>query len=301
MAESIVCTKCGSAVPDRRNRCGRCGSTAVAAVATPAVAPSKNRTGLIVAGASVVVICAIAFPAMSGRRAPSAASVSASSKAASSATADLDNHAQRADNAQLVEPITADDHSRAGISAYNGGDLESATTQLKSAVDADPDNAEALNNLGQVLVRGGKARDAIGYFDRAIALAGDKWAYRFNRARAFGELKEWNQAAIGYADAARLFPDDYVTQFNLARARQQNGDLTGALEAYDKAAKLAPGQADFQLWYGQALDQSGRQQDAVAAYKKFLELEPAAPQAEKVKARLAQLGASVEETPARTS
>jgi protein O-GlcNAc transferase len=103
-------------------------------------------------------------------------------------------------------------------------------------------------------------------------------------------LKDWGQATAGYTEAARLFPDDYVTQFNLAKALQAKGDVPAALQAYAKAAELAPGQADFHLWYGQALDQSGKQQEAAAEYRTFLELDPNASQAEKVKARLSELG-----------
>jgi tetratricopeptide (TPR) repeat protein len=105
-------------------------------------------------------------------------------------------------------------------------------------------------------------------------------------------LKDWTNAIAGYRDAAGLFPGDYITQFNLAKALEASGDLPGAVDAYGKAADLAPGQADFQLWYGRALDQAGRGPEAIAAYKRFLELEPDTPQAEKVKARLAQIGES---------
>jgi tetratricopeptide (TPR) repeat protein len=185
--------------------------------------------------------------------------------------------------------FAAADANRSGIAAYSGGDAQGALAQFSAAVEADPDNADALNNLGQILVKQGRAREAIPYFDRAVAAAGTVWAYHFNRARAYSELKEWRQAVQGYTDAARLFPDDYVTQFNLARARQADGDLDGAISAYAKAAELAPGQGEFQLWYGQALEQAGRREEAVAAYRRFLELQPDGPQAEKVKARLAQL------------
>ncbi len=180
--------------------------------------------------------------------------------------------------------------SRAGIAAYNNGDVAAAVTQFTAAVDSDPDNAEALNNLGQALVRSGRAREAIPYFDQAIAIADRVWSYHFNRAKAYGDLKEWGQAITGYTEAARLFPDDYVTEFNLARARQADGDLPGALEAYAKATELAPGQADFHLWYGQALDQGGKRREAAVEYRHFLELDPNASQAEKVKRRLSELG-----------
>ena len=133
------------------------------------------------------------------------------------------------------------DAARAGVAAYNNGDVAAAVTQFTAAVERDPNNAEALNNLGQALVRTGRTREAIPNFDRAIAIADGVWSYHFNRAKAYGDLKEWRQAIAGYREAARLFPDDYVTQFNLARALQADGDLPGALQAYAKATELAPG------------------------------------------------------------
>lgn len=303
MAAMVTCTKCGSQVPDRRNRCGRCGSTAITAAAGGATS-ARTRLITIGSGAAVVGVVAIAalMAGVPGRTpSKSAVAVTPATAKASSVEASGDEASGESEPAAYSEAVTSDDHSRSGLAAYNTGDLGKAAEQLEKAVEADPDNAESLNNLGQVLVRSGKARDAIAYFDRAIAIAADVWAYRFNRARAFAEMQDWPKAIAGYTEAARMFPGDYVTQFNLAKARQANGDLPGAVEAYGKAAQLAPGQGDFQLWYGRALDQSGRQQDAVAAYRRFLELEPEAPQAEKVKARLAQMGQPVTKTPSQTS
>lgn len=189
-----------------------------------------------------------------------------------------------------VNTFAGFDASRAGIAAYNSGDVAAAVTQFTAAVERDPNNADALNNLGQALVRTGRAREAIPYFDKAIGIENGVWSYHFNRAKAYGDLKEWGQAIAGYTDAARLFPDDYVTHFNLARALQSNGDLPAALQAYAKTSELAPGQADFHLWYGQALDQSGKRQEAAVEYRRFLELDPNASQAEKVRARLSEPG-----------
>ena len=186
--------------------------------------------------------------------------------------------------------VPGTDSSRTGIASYNDGDIASALTQFSAAVEHDPDNADALNNLGQALVRAGRPREALPYFDRAVALGEGVWSYHFNRARAFSELKEWRQAVAGYTDAARLFPDDYVTQFNLARAQEASGDLPGAIRAYAKAAELAPGQADFHLWYARALDLNGNGAKAIAEYRRFLELEPDTSHAEKIRARLDELG-----------
>ena len=293
-----MCGHCGASAPTGRALCGRCGSSlAGAAVVEPDIR-SGRRLRLIILGAPVVA-CAIVIGMPAGwRRGPAPVQASAPTAATVGHVA---SPGQRRDEPGPAPEFVAGDASRSGVAAYNGGDLASAVTQFTAAVEADPNNAEALNNLGQVLVRSGHALDAISYFDRAIAVSGGVWAYHFNRARAYAELGEWRRAVSGYTEAARLFPDDYVTQFNLAKARQAGGDMAGALESYARAIELAPGQADFQLSYGQALDLSGRQADAAAAYRHFLELEPGAPQAEKVKARLAELSSGAGEAPPKAS
>lgn len=184
---------------------------------------------------------------------------------------------------------TAPDSSHRARAAYQNGDVPGALGDYQRAVDVNPDDADALNNLGQLLVRSGRAAESIARFDRAIALAGDVWAYHFNRARAYGQLGQWGPAIEGYREALRLFPEDYATQFNLAKALQATGDLPGAIQAFERAIALAPGQADFHLSHGLALEAAQRPSEAATAYARFLELAPDAADAGKVKARIAAL------------
>jgi tetratricopeptide (TPR) repeat protein len=181
------------------------------------------------------------------------------------------------------------DLSRGGVAAYAKGDVAGSIEQFQAAVDADPKNAQALNNLGQALVRAGRARDAIPYFDQAIAVTGSVWTYHFNRAKAYGELQDWSRAVAGYREAARLFPQDYATAFNLARALQASGDLTGAIDEFQRAINLAPGEADFPLALANALESARRPGDAVSAYRRYLELQDSGPTAEKVRQRIEEL------------
>jgi tetratricopeptide (TPR) repeat protein len=249
---------------------------------------------VIAVGAAAVVVAGAAVWALSPRSDVAAVS----SRPPQSVASSVASTAGTAPPASRLAPgdVTTADYMRSGVAAYNAGDLAAAEAKLAEAVRTDPDDADALDHLGQVLVRAGKARESIQYFDRAVALNQGEWKYRFNRARAFSELQQWSLAITGYQDAVRLFPGDYVTHFNLARARESSGDLQGAVESYGKAVELAPSQPDFHLWHGRALDRAGRSKDAVAAYKQFLELEPSASQADKVRARLVELGAPAAET-----
>ena len=286
MSDALLCAACGASVPSARGRCGRCGGRTKEAPASPA-AQSGSRSITFAAIGGALAVGALAIAMLS--RSPEPVSPGPQ-QAVTPATPAQPVAPAAGESAAPVYAVAGIDASREGVASYNAGDVASAVGRFTAAVEADPNNADALNNLGQVLVRSGRAREAVPYFDRAIAITDSVWSYHFNRARAYGELKEWRQAVVGYTDAARLFPDDYITQFNLAKARQADGDLQGAIQVYAKATELAPGQADFHLWYGQALDLGGKAREAVAAYRRFLELDPNAAQAEKVKARLAQLG-----------
>jgi tetratricopeptide (TPR) repeat protein len=185
--------------------------------------------------------------------------------------------------------VSSMDLSRGGLAAYAKGDVPGSVEQFTSAVEADPTNAQALNNLGQVLVRSGRAREALPYFDRAITAAGSEWTYRFNRGRAYAELKEWSRAVADYRDAARIFPDDYATAYNLARALQADGDVNGAIAEYQRAINLAPGEPDFPLALASLLETAQRPKDAVRAYERYLELQDSGSTAEKVRKRIEEL------------
>ena len=233
MSESLACAVCGSPIPDRRGRCGRCGSTATTTVAAAPAAASPNRTRLIVIGAGVVVICGVAFALTAGSQPATAAKrSSAAPPPKTSAAADF---LHRTDgDTPTPDDVTSADFSRSGLAAFNSGDLASAEAKLKAAVEADGQNAEALNNLGQVLVKAGKAREAIAYFDRAIAIADGMWAYRFNRARAYSEMRDWEKAIAGYKtgldDKALMAAKAAEEEFQTFLAKYPKDPLVGKAE-----------------------------------------------------------------------
>ena len=257
---------------------------------TSSESPRRRITALALM-AGILMLSGVSAVVISNSAPDTSPAEAATSSGNSAAPAQVDS--QNIRTLTATEPTSgafvAIDLSRAGIAVYNSGDVAGSIEQFKTAVDADPQNAEALNNLGQALVRAGRASEAVPYFDRAVGIASGVWAYHFNRARALAQLEQWPTATAGYRDAARLFPDDYVTQFNLAKALQANGAFDEAAAGFQRAIELAPGQPDFHLSHGLALEAAGRRADAAAAYRRYLGLQDEAPDAEKIKARIARL------------
>ena len=290
MAHAVICAACGAKVKADRARCPRCREPLVARQAPAAATTASNRWVTIGIVAGCVAVAGLSLVVFNSTK-PTAPASTPRATTVSAAHAPVPVRLSSSD----IEPAAdaATPVSAAGLvggeRAYNTGNFEGSLEAYQAAVAEHPDDPRALNNLGQLLVRLGRAQEAIAYLDKAAQLMPDAWAYQFNRARAYAQLKQWEPAIAGYQRAGQLFPDDYATQYNLAKALQANGDVKAALPAYERAIALAPGQPDFQLSYGLALEAASRPQDAAAAYRRYLDLEPSSAEAEKVKAHLAEL------------
>jgi tetratricopeptide (TPR) repeat protein len=184
------------------------------------------------------------------------------------------------------------DHKRGGSQAYAQGDYAAAADRYRQAIADSPSDADALNNLGQVLTRMGEAEKAIPYLERANELYPNVWTYRFNLARAYGQTGDWHRAVAGYRSALELFPDDYVTQFNLAHALHKQGNEEEAVIEYRKAITLAPGEPSFHLSLAISYETLGRSNDAVESYRRYLEIARDSPEAQKVRDRIQGLTSS---------
>ena len=286
-APAVICAACGAKVKSGRVKCLRCGEPLIARQDPPAAWSVPWKAVGLVTGCLALAGATLVVTGHSTQSPPPSASSSVGAARVLNSATNRSTAGSRTTEPNTASAAVSD--LLGGEQAYASGNIDRSVQQLQAAVDANPNDARALNDLGQVLVRTGRAREAVTYLEKAVSFKSDSWAYQFNRARAYAQLQEWGQAVEGYRTAAQLFPDDYATQYNLAKALQASGNVSAALAAYEKAIELAPGQSDFQLSYGLALESAKRPQDAAAAYRRYLELEPDSSQAEKVRAHLAAL------------
>ena len=292
LPDAIVCGSCGAKLRADRAICPRCRAAVVAAREVQR-APShvSQRTALVAAAVLGIATIATAVVWLGGRGTdPQVATPSGSRPnplAGRHVPAQEPVEQQRAPEAAAA-PAYMEPKSEGAV-AYSDGNYDTAVERYQAAIAKNRDDAEALSNLGQVLVRLAKVEEAIPYFDRAIALIPQRWAYHFNRARALGILGRMDEAVAGYRAAQQIFPNDYATAFNLGLALHRLGDEAGAVDAYNKAIQLDPNDASFRLALGTSLERLQRPRDAAAAYDEYLRLAPSAPDAEKVRARIAQL------------
>jgi tetratricopeptide (TPR) repeat protein len=280
---AVTCASCGAKFKADYTRCPRC-RTKIAVVDPAAVAASSRRLKWI--GASITIVALTGFAGV-WLVAPSdqpAMPVKAKTAGGGRATP---AGGPAATTASPHRPFM--DASGAAYESYQSGDFEAALKHYQAAIARNPHDPEALSNLGQVLVRLNRTREALPYFTKAIELNPDRWAYTFNRARAEGLLEQWTDCIADYRRAQQLFPGDYATIYNLALALHKSGDEEAAVIEYQKAIDLAPQDATFRRALAISLERLTRNAEAAAAYTEYLKLSPNADDADKVRERIAVL------------
>jgi tetratricopeptide (TPR) repeat protein len=280
------CPSCGTKVRAHHDRCPKCRTWLIER--DPAAAARRSRRlvhwSAAMVGGFVLIVGGLWLTG------------DAEAPAAASSAKPSDPLAARRQRAAVVEPDAVEprerpfmDSTAAAATAYSAGDYPSALQGFQAAIEKNPQDAESLSNLGQVLVRLGRTEESLPYFERAIGIIPNRWAYHFNRARALGLLGRWDEAIAGYRQAQLLFPDDYATAFNLGLALHKQGDDESAVAEYQRAIHLAPDDASFRFALALSYERLQKNADAVAEYEEYLRLAPNAPDAERVQARVAQL------------
>jgi tetratricopeptide (TPR) repeat protein len=286
VSATTLCNNCGAKFAAARDRCPKCRAQVVKV--DSAAEAVRSRKMAIASGAAlgVAVLAVVGLWLFGGT--------------ASEATVVRNPPDPLAARRQPppVEPAPAPapdthrpfmDPAAGGSAAYAAGDYNSSLERFEAAVARNPQDAESFSNLGQVLVRLGRTEEAIPHFERACQLNPDRWTYRFNLGRALSLLHRWDESIAAYRRAQQLYPDDYVTTFNLALTLHKKGDDAAAVPEYQKAVALNPEDASFRMALAISLEALQKNEDAAAAYGEYLRLAPTAPDAQKVKERIALL------------
>ena len=123
---------------------------------------------------------------------------------------------------------------------------------LREAVKRDPKNFDANHRLGELLIRQGKAGDAIEYLDHARELRpGDSdnsydLAVAHCRAGNYRQARDEAQELLAHSDKADL-------HHLLAEAQEKLGNSLEAVRQYQRAAELDPSEPYFFDWGSELL------------------------------------------------
>jgi Flp pilus assembly protein TadD len=162
---------------------------------------------------------------------------------------------------------------------HRQGKLREAEDMYRDWLAVDPNNAEACNDLGNVLCDAGRAEESIEFYQRAISInPGYLPAYN-NLGTALRDRGRVEDAIAHYHTALAISQSVPEVYNNLGVALTELGRIEKALEAYRRAIDMRPNYVDAHTNFGIALYASGDTHGAVEACGRAVEIDPASTKA----------------------
>jgi tetratricopeptide (TPR) repeat protein len=177
-----------------------------------------------------------------------------------------------------------DDYSflRAGNAFFRGDDADSAIPQYQKALEINPKNAEAHNNLGFLLCTAKKMyKEGLVHSWEAVRLDPGNPRTHFNLGVALVRQGEFDQAIVHLTEAARRMPQDLEMQYklkfvhyNLGLAFYRQEKIQEAADHLSEAVRLDPNNADFRFAIAQALLHQHKANEAAVHLSEAVRLAP---------------------------
>jgi predicted O-linked N-acetylglucosamine transferase (SPINDLY family) len=152
------------------------------------------------------------------------------------------------------------------------GDHVAAAASYRLALELEPGNVRAHNNLGQALMRLGRRVEAISHYERAIELDPGYATAHNNLGIALYELQRDEAAVACYRRAAQLDPRMAEAHYNCGNALARLGSVHAALESYERALALRPTAVECLVNRGVAQQRLGQLRQAVDSYDRALSI-----------------------------
>jgi tetratricopeptide (TPR) repeat protein len=157
------------------------------------------------------------------------------------------------------------------------GRYDASVTEWKKALQLNPDDAKAHNNLGRVLAAKGDIDEAVEHWQRALQLNPDYAEAHNNLGTALVRKGRFDEAIAHFRTVLETNPESPEVHNNLGRALAERGKLGEALKHWRKAVALNPASAEAHNNLGTGLFQTGKLDEAIVHWQKAIDLSPKFP------------------------
>ena len=120
------------------------------------------------------------------------------------------------------------------------GNIDEAIKIFESVIAQDPDNIDAHNNFGNLLMEAAEYDAAISHFEKAIEINSEFSVPYNNLSKLYKELGQFDKAVSLLEDAHETMPKSIDILYYLADTYIASGDYKEALVIYKKAFELFP-------------------------------------------------------------
>ena len=161
-----------------------------------------------------------------------------------------------------------------GVALEEINDYQGALDHYREALQDNPKYADALTNLGHLLLITGHGGDSIPYLQQAIDVKPNLAEAQNNLAMALAQQGRVAEAVTHWEEALRIKPDYAEPHNNLGIVMAQQGKIDEAIDHMEKAIKLDPSLADAQNNLAYTLSNMGRKREAIEHYEQAIRIKP---------------------------
>lgn len=182
----------------------------------------------------------------------------------------------RPDAIQAITERFVDDQSfvRAGDECLKVGDYEGAVSAYREALQRNPENTNALTNLGVTLIRQKLYDEAQVHLAKAAELRPNDPVALRNLGDVLVHLGRRAEAIAAYRRTLRLDPGITEARTNLATLLLMMGHLDEAVAEYTEGVRRDPENAFAHYCLARALARQKDDKGAIAAYRRAIALKP---------------------------
>ena len=140
-----------------------------------------------------------------------------------------------------ISPKDARVYFNTVINMYNSAKMpDKAAEAARKMVGLNPDDPDALFNLGFMLVQMQKYDEAIGILDKVIALTPGMEYAHLNKGFSLYSLKQYRKAIEAYTKTVELFPENADAWMFLGMSHMQLKSWGKAVEPMQKSMEIRP-------------------------------------------------------------
>jgi len=166
-------------------------------------------------------------------------------------------------------------HLRLGAAYLSSDRYSDAESLFRQLVSAGDPLATSYIGLAQVLLRTGRAEEAVSELAAAGKKLGPNFLISYFQGLALNRAARPAEAISAFQDAVQLSPNSAEAHLGLGKTELQVGRPNEAIVELEKALQLSPGNVQAQRLLGQAYRRAGNAQPASHYSQQAAEEEPA--------------------------
>ena len=155
------------------------------------------------------------------------------------------------------------------VGLHQSGDLVAAEELYRQVIDANPNHAGALSNLGVLAGKKGDSAEAARLYAAAIAANPNQLDAHFNLGNLHRRQGRPQDAVTAFQNVLRIDPQHPRAYLNLGIVAGEVGDMQASIDCFRRAVALDPGYPDSYNLLGDALFRVGRIAEAVVVFREF--------------------------------